>query len=554
MKDSKMAKQNLEQRTAKLTSFSIQNFKGIGQKIKIDLKPITLIYGKNSAGKSSILHALHCAHTILATNNPNVKDTIYGGKLDLGGFQNYVHQKKLENAVVFSFELIPSIDDIDEIIGNSSKNTKGNEILNSSKKIENIGISMRIGWSEFRTQPIVSKFCVSVNEEKIVEIVSDTEGYNNWISNTNISHPILNTKINKTHSDKISEMSLPVALPTGMALPRLDVNIPSTVFLLDDIINLDSDESITKVNYSKKYDPSIKDNLKYIQKNRNELFDIFNEIGNLINVTQNCLVKTLERMLYVGPFRIVPNRGYTPPEVIDKKRWASGQGAWDEMATNENLLSQVNFRLNGSGGLNTGYKIDWENRKEVDNDELDRLLSENSTENTSVLITNFIESSPTKRKLLISDEETGLNLDIDDLGEGIAQIIPVIASAYYGSNLTSTKHNKIIQTVVIENPELHTHPRMQLVLGDIFLSRILDSQFLVETQSEHIVLRMLRRVRESNNQSNGNKQLDADDISVLYVRKLSGKLKIQPIRLDNDGEFIDQWPEGFFDERLEELL
>jgi predicted ATPase len=45
-----------------ITSISIENFKGIGQRVKIPLKPITLLFGPNSAGKSTILHATELAN------------------------------------------------------------------------------------------------------------------------------------------------------------------------------------------------------------------------------------------------------------------------------------------------------------------------------------------------------------------------------------------------------------------------------------------------------------------------------------------------------------
>ena len=42
-----------------LRSIELENFRGIGSTQKIDLKPITLLFGANSAGKSTIIQALH---------------------------------------------------------------------------------------------------------------------------------------------------------------------------------------------------------------------------------------------------------------------------------------------------------------------------------------------------------------------------------------------------------------------------------------------------------------------------------------------------------------
>ena len=48
-----------------ITAFSIKNFKAIGNDpVRIELKPITLLFGANSAGKSSIIHGLHYAYEV----------------------------------------------------------------------------------------------------------------------------------------------------------------------------------------------------------------------------------------------------------------------------------------------------------------------------------------------------------------------------------------------------------------------------------------------------------------------------------------------------------
>ena len=71
---------------------SIKNFKGIGDEVAIDLKPITLLFGANSAGKSTIVHALHYAREIFERRNYNPDMTATGGKyIDLGGFEQLVH-------------------------------------------------------------------------------------------------------------------------------------------------------------------------------------------------------------------------------------------------------------------------------------------------------------------------------------------------------------------------------------------------------------------------------------------------------------------------------
>ena len=46
----------------------------------------------------------------------------------------------------------------------------------------------------------------------------------------------------------------------------------------------------------------------------------------------------------------------------------------------------------------------------------------------------------------------------------------------------------------------------------------------------------------------------ANDISINFVKKKDGISEIVNIGVNENGEFTDKWPSGFFKERLEELL
>ena len=63
----------------RLSRIEIENFKGIGAAQIVDLKPITLLFGPNSAGKSTILQSLHYLREILERRNADPDQTIAGG-------------------------------------------------------------------------------------------------------------------------------------------------------------------------------------------------------------------------------------------------------------------------------------------------------------------------------------------------------------------------------------------------------------------------------------------------------------------------------------------
>jgi predicted ATPase len=79
---------------------------------------------------------------------------------------------------------------------------------------------------------------------------------------------------------------------------------------------------------------------------------------------------------------------------------------------------------------------------------------------------------------------------------------------------------------------------------------------LIETHSEHILLRLMRRIREMSQRElpPGIIGLKAEDLAVIYVEGDGEGVRFRPLAVDQDGEFLDRWPHGFFEERAEELF
>ena len=124
--------------------------------------------------------------------------------------------------------------------------------------------------------------------------------------------------------------------------------------------------------------------------------------------------------------------------------------------------------------------------------------------------------------------------------------------------------------VYVEQPELHLHPALQVEIGDLLCayapsvtgwlvedekpSRDTSKQFLFETHSEYLLLRLLRRIRETTNGVIDDKDLVLypDDVSVIYIDNRHGLSTSKQLRIDEDGDFIDEWPRGFFEESYDE--
>jgi hypothetical protein len=140
-------------------------------------------------------------------------------------------------------------------------------------------------------------------------------------------------------------------------------------------------------------------------------------------------------------------------------------------------------------------------------------------------------------KIVLHDAVLDTAVSMDQLGYGISQLIPIIADA-----VAEPAH-----ILALEQPELHLHPRLQAELGSLFADGIRrGNQFLVETHSEHLLLRLQRLIRTG--------RLTPDDVSVIYVLKTPEGSQCLHLRLDTQGDFLDPWPDGFFEESYRELF
>ena len=128
------------------------------------------------------------------------------------------------------------------------------------------------------------------------------------------------------------------------------------------------------------------------------------------------------------------------------------------------------------------------------------------------------------------------------VGTGVSQVLPVIATSLSGE----------VGCDLISQPELHLHPRAQSILGDLFLhSANKGRKKVIETHSEHLILRLLRRVSEA---SRGNSKKKLPGIRLVYIAPASEGSECHLIRIDEHGQFLDAWPSGFFEERFDDLF
>jgi len=153
------------------------------------------------------------------------------------------------------------------------------------------------------------------------------------------------------------------------------------------------------------------------------------------------------------------------------------------------------------------------------------------------------------RDLVLIDKRTNTPVSHRDIGTGISQVLPVLVAAYASAE----------KILAIEQPEIHLHPALQAELGDMFIESALGGRgntFILETHSEHLILRILRRIRETTDGElpPGITPIRPEDVAVLYVLPDKDGAKVVEIPIRPDGEFAERWPQGFFVERAKELF
>lgn len=258
---------------------------------------------------------------------------------------------------------------------------------------------------------------------------------------------------------------------------------------------------------------------------------------------------SLEGLRYLGPLRARPPRKGIPSDELSD--WSEGLAAWKALQSEEkssDLIKQVSQWLAGKDRLNSGYELQSKHLAQVDADAC-RQIVEGDLDNAQAQLLELLQEAPKSSEIKLVDTRSGLGLDPSDVGVGISQVLPIVVAAVVPG----------ASVVAIEQPELHIHPAMQVALGDLFIEGATKRgmSFLIETHSEHLMLRLLRRIREraQGELSSRLPEFSSDDLSVLYVeRSGSERVEILSIAIDQEGKFVSRWPRGFFPERMHEAL
>lgn len=594
----------------RLSGIEIENFKGIGKKQVIDLKPITLLFGPNSAGKSTILQALHYIREILERRNLDPDQTIAGGLIDLGGFATLVHGHDLTHAMRVKLRI-----DLRGEQGNEKLplNSGGeldnptfsnlpirylvgeNTALEESGIVQEVGVGLEIRWSELAQTPYVSRVEIEMDGAPLGELTSPPQHGRAELTAINFAHPLL-LPLQEEDDDNTAPVPIaelgswlrradPLSTPLGRELSDLrreHSDLPDSDSGLDIRIAVDTPfgalpdldrplrldlSDIDMQLFGRRHFPDgvlkrgytagesmAADEYESEVRRRSGVSELVDE---LVLGPLRIVREYLKHLTYIGPLREIPSRNYRPQRSPGDSRWATGLAAWDLLYTDQpgKLLAEVNSWLSGEDRLGTRYQVDRSQYKEIEvGSRLHQLFDRGLNEEDIAELQELYSTIGTRTEIALRDVSSGLVVSPGDVGVGISQMVPVVVGCLRSGE----------GILAIEQPELHLHPAVQVGLGDLFVRAVRRGEedvgsgktLLVETHSEHIMLRLLRRIRQTSEEELPPQapRLTPDELAVIYVEGTEQGVQFRSLRVRKDGEFLDEWPAGFFEERAEEIF
>lgn len=489
-----------------IRSLEVHNFKPFGVAQTPEFAPITLIYGPNSSGKSSLIQALLLLQQSIGRSGGEDFSLIPRGDLiDLGSFRSLLFSHDLEKAltigVTFDGRLMPRENRPMRFRLPAQAERSARMVFRSEDAAAGSGspvlseVEMRLsGEVEFR---IALKRMLSVPDDDAEEIIPNA--LFEWADEASIESlaayfmdraekrppPMLRAPLDRA---QVKQFLADACMAGGGLLPsRL---VPRT------------------------------------GSSRSEDFWTYQRyLGGAMSPAEGVnaeLTDLIKNIQYLGPLREAPERHYLISGRNESTVGRAGQ-----------FTSQVIHRRAASLTrlINT-----WFARFEIPYTLKTKLLADDVM---GELVT-----------MTLTDSRSQVDVAPSDVGFGIGQLLPIVVQGLIS----------VGQIICVEQPEIHLHPRLQAHLADFLIAttrlpddrsvarpRTSGNQWIVETHSEALMLRLQRRMREG--------KLDPGMVSVLYVQPAGRNgAEIRRLRIDDSGEFVDEWPDGFFEESYREMF
>lgn len=493
-----------------LTKIRVENYKGF-RKAEIPIKPITILLGANSSGKSSMLQLLLLLQQTAEETSNSYKSALkmFGNRISVGKPENLFYglnrKTPIHIQIDFSNEILKSnlVDALSSYLTQSFLfYKKGNKINNRSE--------VEICFNDVLNNTDNSFIGTYAY---LYDFISSDD-----VKNKNIQSLMLNYDFLNNLHDNIKDSSFSFAYTISYSRKKLVVSAFS--FKNENVAILSYKDSDGFSSDMIDLNETDKASLNIAFQKDGTIFNIFSKKENPIrthNNNETSLSKTMINLIkkglsilqnelkepyinHVSPLRAHPQRYY----MLDK--------------------------------ANVTYSLDTYNANEIaevvrDKPSLKKKV--NDWFQQFGLEINVDEFKEAVHKMTVN--QSGLPLDIPDVGFGVSQVLPVVIQGFLSPNKSVT---------IVEQPEVHLHPKMQAALADLFIDIAKESRYtkhiMVETHSEYLLKRLRRRMAEG-------QVITPDQVSInlFHTRTEETPATIENIHIEEKGAF--QWPEDYYD-------
>ncbi|HHP1049474.1 MULTISPECIES: AAA family ATPase [Bacillus cereus group] len=532
----------------------IKNLRSLQDTGEVEIKPLTLLVGKNSSGKSTFLRSFPLLKQTLETRT-NEPILWYSSRyVDFGSFHESLNFNNKDETIGFQFDFkIPQVY-MKYGIPNKSPwrvSRYGKRFIRLPKK--EFSFNIDIECAEKYIKSVYLKF-----EDHIIDIEFKNK------------EKISKLKIN--NMEYIDDSCIPIYLrDSSSILPNVvfieeerhqnsrrikDVHTPEEIFsenifkifkkmafgntsndTISDAIEsiaLGSSEDIFKsLNNLELKAKKLTEGIKKIRM-EDEIFDQIK--CNLIGIYLNDIISSCNKYFELDFLSI----NYIAPLRASAERYYRIQGlSVDEIDPQGTNIPMMIHNMTNKEKKNF---ISW------------------TKENFNFEIITTLEGGHTSLKLKYNNDSEVINLA--DTGFGYSQLLPIILVMWQAINKNENKINskeprtlrglvekfeKSMHTIVIEQPELHLHPALQAKLIDTFVQIIMKSQemdinikFIIETHSETMLNRIGYLIAKKKYDFNS----DLVNI-VIFNKKDTYRSNVDITGYDERGRLI-RWPIGFF--------
>ncbi len=496
----------------------LQNFMAFEDTGWLELRPITLLFGRNSSGKSALIRALLLLRQSLNTSRPGEPFLFtdpYG--VDIGRFQEMVHRGEVGRHVWFHFRCTSA--DIEAKLNDLRKRGVIEQAPSAT-------LELVLGYAARReTQDKIDPARIELADLRIYQGGGD-------------------------------QGNQQLLFQAGLLDPE-DVGwFGGELWYVEGLLPERSEPDQWK-GFDCRLDRGFLD-LKFTAPSAGDL-DEYKIVRMLFDLLKKDVEDFLCNIVHLGPIRPEPQRRYSFNRATEYEWRARDWTAF---------LDFIGGKL---GQEETDQVNAWLQRLQLAAKADARPASE-----SGALVA--------EREIAIAEGTESLPLPLSAMGFGTAQVLPVIVQC------VTAKPGSL---VIVEQPELHLHPRGQAWLGDLYPAVIRTDiraqrracreaepprplwppvndlapdgrRYLLETHSEHLLLRLRRCIAETHLKSLRNEleipEQDAEipphelrpllwpeDVAVYFVERPTPNLtsKVSLLEIDRFGDLPE--PQGFAD-------